>query len=76
MRVCGEHMVDGRVVIFAQHDDAGGRGLWRRVFPINFVVWVMIQLDSDAVFALQRHKIWCLTGPCECVVSIWLAVEL
>jgi hypothetical protein len=45
-------------------------------FPINFVVWVMIQLDSDAVFALQRHKIWCLTGPCECVVSIWLAVEL
>ena len=27
--MCGEHMVGGRVVIFAQHDDAGGSRLWR-----------------------------------------------
>ena len=45
-------------------------------FPINFVVWVMIQLDSDVVFAQAGLKTVCLTGPCECVVSIWLTVEL
>ena len=65
-----------QIVVFAQHDDAGGSGLWRRVFPINFVVWVMIQLDSDVVFAQDGLKTVCLTGPCECVVSIWLTVEL
>ena len=65
-----------QIVVFAQHDDAGGSGLWRRVFPINFVVWVMIQLDSDVVFAHHGLKTVCLTGPCECVVSIWLTVEL
>ena len=65
-----------QIVVFAQHDDAGGSGLWRRVFPINFVVWVMIQLDSDVVFAHACLKTVCLTGPCECVVSIWLTVEL
>ena len=44
--------------------------------PINFVVWVMIQLDSDVVFAHACLKIVCLTGPCECVVSMWVTVEL
>ena len=44
--------------------------------PINFVVWVMIQLDSDVVFAHDGLKTVCLTGPCEFVVSIWLTVEL
>ena len=70
-------MVDGRVVIFAQHDDAGGSGLGRRVSPpISFVVWVVFQLDSDVVFTHHGLKTVCLTGPCECVVSMWLTVEL
>ena len=32
-------MGDGRVVIVAQHDDAGGVSLWRRAFSTLFLLF-------------------------------------
>jgi hypothetical protein len=45
-------------------------------FPIHVVVWVVFQLDRYYLFALQRLKIWCVTGPGECEVSMRVTVGL